>query len=350
MQDTLKYHKARPLQSNVDLSGASLQHVMGQYPDLKGQLEVHEGKVKANPETEALWFYVQQHAMSLVERNLHPEEPVGKFGPFINKYHDEVHWKTLRMFYYLLLICTRESRHASGYEGKKKVFNMHPDIEDFHGDYVQDSSADSAINAIIENAPDVTLGEYTQFLVRMFTYPSYSGGYGGKAWKQIAIPLNDFVHGKISAEIMMDTAFTLEHNNGSMFNKGMLYDSYSHKLKKILDVQRSGQVPQLVAHHYSEFNDVIPSDLQEYVEDFGKLDSGFGGRVDWTQVKNIHGKACYTKEIAAQEASDNSIDWKTKIADKIKKAKAKAAKLALLKGSYEIMPGVQIPKGKRSQK
>jgi hypothetical protein len=346
---TFGYHKTRPLQNNIDLSGVSLQEVMKNYPKLRTDLDQFDGETQATPEKEALWFYVQQHAMSLAERTLHPEEPLGEYEDFVTRYHDEMHWKVLRMFYYLLLICTRESRHAGGAQGKKKVFDMHPEMKHFHSNYVQDSSASSAIQAIIDNAPDVTLGEYTQFLVRMFTYPSYSAGYGGKAWKEIAVPLNEFVQGNISAEIMMDTAFTLEHNNGSMFNKGMLYNNYSGaSLKKILDVQRSGQIPQLIAHHMADLNSYITQDMQDYVTVFSKLEPGFSGRVDWSKVLNIHGSIAYKNLVNATTA--NAQTWKEKLDANIKKAKAAAAKLALLKGSYEIMPGVQIPKGKRSQK
>ena len=349
MQDTLKYHKSRPLQSNIDLSGASLQHVMNGYDEMKAGLTANEGRVLAYPETEALSFYVQQHAMSLVERNLTPEEPVGKFGSFIEQYHSEIHWKTLRMFYYLLLICTRESRHAG--TGKTGVYKKYPGIEYFHKNHVSDSSAESAVQAIMTNAPDVCLGHYTNFLVDMFTECNYSPGYGGKAWAEVATPLHKFVQGEISAEIMMDTAFTLAHNNGPIFNKGMLYKNYnSTAIKKILDVQRSGQIPQLIAHHYSDLSKFVTMDLRNYVEEFGKLDSGFGGRVDWTAVKDIHGKAVWTAEVAAQKAADPKADWKTKLAAKIEEAKAKAAKIALLKGSYEIWPGVSVAKGKRSQK
>lgn len=346
---TVREHKARPLTSNIDLSEVRLQHVMKQYPKLRTELAAHDGTTEATPEKEALWFYVQQHAMGLVERHLHPEEPLGEFDVFVTRYHDEMHWKTLRMFYYLLLICTRESRHAGGTSGKKKVYDMHPEIRTFHQNHVQDSSASSAVQAIIDNAPDVTLGEYTQFLVRMFTYPSYSSGFGGKAWKEVATPLNDFVQGKISAEIMMDTAFTLAHNNGPIFNKGMLYTGYSKPaIDKILDVQRSGQIPQLIAHHYNDLDKYITTDMQTYVAEFAKLESGFHGTVDWSQVKTIKGHISYPHLVKASE--QKSTDWATKLKEKIKAAKAEAAKLALLKGSFEIMPGILVPKSKRSQK
>ena len=356
--DTLAHQKQRPLQTNIDLSEASLRHVMQQYTHLRTDLQANDGSIEAKPETDALWFYVQQHAMSLAERNLDADEPMGDYKEYVEQYHKTGQRKVMRMFYYLLLITTRESRHAKSGTGKQNLYAKYPNIVDFHKNHVQDSSASSAIQALIDNAPDITLGEYTNFLVNAFTMPGYGGGYGGKAWAKIARPLNDFVQGKISAEILMDTAWTLEHNNGQIFNKGMLYhNGNSSVLHKILDVQRSGQVPQLIAHHYSELNKYIPGAMTLYVSDFTRIDAGFGGRVDWHQVKNIHGTACYHNEIKAQDAVQGDQSWKQKLVaikqvalDKAKKLKSQAAKAALLKGAIEILPGTWVAKGKRSQK
>jgi len=354
----MAHQKQRPLQTNIDLSEAKLQHVMKQYTHLRTDLSANDGSIEAKPETDALWFYVQQHAMSLAERNLDNDEPMGDYQEYVEKYHTDGQRKVMRMFYYLLLITTRESRHANSGAGKTKLYKKYPNIVDFHSHHVQDSSAASSIQALIDNAPDVTLGEYTRFLVDAFVLPGYSPGYGGKAWATIARPLRDFAQGKISAEILMDTAWTLEHNNGQIFNKGMLYhNGNSSILHKILDVQRSGQVPQLIAHHYSELNSYIPSDLKQYVEKFMRIDAGFGGRVDWHQVKDIHGTAKYHSEKKAQDGAAGNQTWKEKLvaikAEAVAKAaklKAKAAKAALLKGAIEILPGTWVAKGKRSQK
>ena len=352
--ETIRQHKARPLSRNIDLSGVSLQEVMQNYGKLKQDLLDAEGTIKVVPENDALWFYLQQHAMSLIERRLSPEEPVRQYGDFLNRYHSEMQPKTLRMFYYLLLICTRESRHMGGTPGKKKLWAKYPNIRDFHNDYVQDSSADAAVQAIIDNAPDVTLGEYTQFLVDAFIFPTYSGGFGGKAWEEVATPLNEFVQGRISAEIMMDTAFTLAHNNGPIFNKGMLYNNYSPYLNLILDVQRSGQIPQLIASNENDIKKFITPRMVEFIADFSAIESGFGGEVDWGIVKNIKGQVAYKQKIKSNTMVEK---WQAKLAEKkkaaaeaLKKAKAAAAKKALLAGSLEIMPGLLVPKSKRSQK
>jgi hypothetical protein len=354
--DTLVHQKARPLQSNIDLRESSLKTVMDNYSGLHSVLTAKDGGVMARPETDALWFYAQQHAMGLIERSLDSDEPLGDFGWYVNMYHEQVQLKALRMFYYLLLICTRESRHMKTGAGKVSLYAKYPSIVDFHSNHVQDSSADASINAICQNAPDVTLGEYTSFLVNAFTMPGYNGGYGGKAWAAVARPLRDFVHGNISAEILMDTAFTLAHNNGPIFNKGMLYHTYEgNSLIKILDVQRSGQIPQLIANNHLT-GKFVPALMLEYVHGFSKLDSGFAGSVDWKRVKNINGVACYGSEIAKQEAASPGANWKAKMvavkaaaAEKAAHLKAQAAKAALLKGSIEILPGTWIAKGKRSQ-
>ena len=356
--DTMAHQKQRPLQTNIDLSGAKLQHVMQRYAHLRTDLAANDGAIEAKPETDALWFYVQQHAMSLAERNLDADEPMGDYQEYVEKYHRTGQRKVMRMFYYLLLITTRESRHAKSGPGKTKLYKKYPDIVSFHSHHVQDSSAAASIQALIDNAPDVTLGEYTNFLVNAFTMPSYSPGFGGKAWASIARPLRDFVHGKISAEILMDTAFTLEHNNGQIFNKGMLYHNGSSvALHKILDVQRSGQIPQLITHHYSDLSNYCTTELRTYVDDFTRIDAGFGGTVDWYQVKDIHGSLKYYQEIKAQDDASGNQTWKDKLAaikvaaeEKAAKLKAKAAKAALLKGAIEILPGTWVAKGKRSQK
>lgn len=356
--DTMAHQKQRPLQTNIDLSEASLQHVMQQYTHLRTDLSANDGSIEAKPETDALWFYVQQHAMGLAERKLDRDEPMGEYQTYVEQYHRTGQRKTMRMFYYLLLICTRESRHANSGAGKTNLYNKYPNIVDFHKHHVQDSSASSAIQALIDNAPDITLGEYTRFLVDAFVLPGYSGGYGGKAWAQIARPLRDFVLGKISAEILMDTAFTLEHNNGQIFNKGMLYhNGNSSVLHKILDVQRSGQIPQLIAQGTTGLGNYVPAELRQYVTKFTRIDAGFGGTVDWHEVKNINGHAIYHAEKSAQDASAGNQTWKDKLVaikaaavEKAAKLKAKAAKAALLKGAIEILPGTWVAKGKRSQK
>lgn len=61
--------------------------------------------------------------------------------------------------------------------------------------------------------------------------------------------VSDYIHGRLSFEQFADQAFSLCHNNGSMFNKGHLYNCYSSFIYSILDIQDSGQIPQWIANN-----------------------------------------------------------------------------------------------------
>lgn len=363
--DTLKYYQQRPLRAYMDLTESRLTHVMGEYENAKKMLEDYEGEVKASPEKEALWFYLQIHTMMLVGKAVDNDEPLRDHKHFVDVYHSDINRKMIRMFYYLLLICTRESRHMMTGPGKEKLWKKYPDIYNFHSNHVQDQSSDAAVKAVMDNAPDITLGEYTQFLVDSFQFPSYDSGFGGKKWKQVAEPLRDFVHGTISAEMLMDVAFTLAHNGGPIFNKGMLFSGFqSQSLIKILDVQRSGQIPQFIMDS-NNTGHVLPQ-MTEYVRAFSKLNSDVLTNMDWSKVKNIKGQKVYTTEMNKQkmvESGEEKIaSMKNEVAAAKQDAEAKkqveecaqllaekeAADAEIKKNSVEITPNVYVAKAERS--
>ncbi len=363
--DTLKYYQQRPLRAYMDLTESRLTHVMGEYDAAKKMLEDYEGEVKASPEKEALWFYLQIHTMMLVGKAVDNDEPLGDYKHFVDTYHIDINRKMIRMFYYILLICTRESRHMMSGPGKEKLWKKYPDIYNFHSNHVQDKSSDQSVKAIMDNAPNVSLGEYTQFLVDSFQFPAYDSGFGGKKWKQVAEPLRDFVHGTISAEMLMDVAFTLAHNGGPIFNKGMLFSGFqSNALNKILDVQRSGQIPQFIMAS-NNMGHVMP-DMTEYVRAFSKLNSDVMCSMDWIIVKNIKGQTVYTTEMSKQkmvESGEEKIasmkaavlqskaiaDSKV-LADEKDAAEAaeKKAHAHMIATSVEITPNVYVAKAERS--
>lgn len=334
--DTLNQYKQRPLLAAMDLTQSRLQYVMGGYPRAKKMLLDYEGNIKASPEQEALWFYVQNHVMHLVKRAVDGEEPLLKYQEFVDTYHIDINRKMIRMFYYLLLICSRESRHMLSGAGRNKLWKKYPNIYGYHSNHVQDSSSEAAVNALIKNAPDITLGEYTQFLVDAFQFPRYSKGFGGKSWKRVAEPLRDFVHGKITAEVLMDTGFTLAHNNGPIFNKGMLYTSFNGlHLNKILDIQRSGQIPQFIIG--SEGKENIAASMVEYVRHVSTLCPEVLGTVNWNIVtKSSFGSNVYAAEIQSMKKSTPD------------KLAAEAAEFLSKKNSVEISNGVFVAKSERS--
>ena len=64
------------------------------------------------PEASALWFYCQNHAYSVISRKAFKFEPLA--DPLLNlveEYYRKMNDEAMRMFSYLLCICTRETRH-----------------------------------------------------------------------------------------------------------------------------------------------------------------------------------------------------------------------------------------------
>ena len=131
------------------------------------------------------------------------------------------------MFFYLLLICTRESRHTKDAVSSPFIKGLGKKYGDGCTGFwssIKGTGSSGAAERLRNSPPDVLLGDYTKFLADMFNGGQFSGGYGGVAWGAVAVVLRDYSIGAISAEMMMDTAFTLCHNNGPIFNKGMLFN------------------------------------------------------------------------------------------------------------------------------
>lgn len=307
-------------------------------------------KTLGHPERDGVVFYLLNHAVSVVRQRCHPYQPLGAYEEILDTYHRELATRSTRMFSYLLLICTRESRHAkdshTGGLWSTLKTKYGAEVFDFHKT-IKGTSSDFARTALIDNPPKVSLGAYTEFLAELFHQGNYTGGYGGPAWGAVADVLRDYCLGKLTAEMMMDTAFTLCHNNGPIFNKGMLFESYSQEIYKILDVQRSGQIPQLVANSESKWahDHTINKHWKMCHEALGSV---FSGYVDWFLVEELGALHSYKPQQDSQvKAYGYPSKFKAKLeAEKVKNAIAakKEAEEALL--WVEIMPGLKVQKVK----
>lgn len=306
-----------------------------------------------DPERDAVVFYMMNHVVSIARQGMHPYESFGDRLPLIEEYHRQLGFRASRMFFYMLLICTRESRH----EKKSKDESMWVGFSEKYGSEImklhasiKGKGSDAAADRFRNNPPNCQLGKYTEFLAEVFYKGSYSHGFGGKAWGKVADVLNEYVHGKITAEMMLDTSFTLCHNNGPIFNKGMLFGGYSHEIYRILDVQRSGQIPQFVANKETKWaKDPVVKELFDMsVSIMGP--KGLTGHVDWYMVENLGAMKKYPEEKQKQaqlygvpgnviqkdavtEPDDSGFKWKS-------------AEKAKPKDHLEIMPGVFVAKCK----
>ena len=281
---------------------------------------------KGNPERDGLIFYLLNHVVSMIRQEYHPYESLGDKLQVVERYNQELAIRATRLFYYLLVICTRESRHVRNGQSSNLMKGLRKQYGDAIADFnfsIQGVGSTGAVDALLTNPPDATIGEYTAFLSDVFAHGKYYGGYGGKAWAEVADVLRDYVNGTLSAEMMMDTGFTLAHNNGPIFNKGVLYEGYSDEIYKILDVQRSGQIPQLIGNGETHWSSHL-----EITDCWGVCKEAMGsklnGHVDWYLVEELGATKLYPVE-KAKQAEKYDIPPKIKAKVMAEQIKAKEA-------------------------
>jgi len=303
------------------------------------------------PETEALYFYGLNHAVALIAARRAPLEPLPDDElKIVEQYYDLCSNKAVRAFYYLLIVCIREARHN---QSKSQSYKQMADqfgvpVADF---FLKGSGGEGDIHQrFLNNTPFCTIGQLTGALQWQFYNSSWNGGYGGPKWGSIADCLHRFVTGEYSAEMMMDTIWTLQHNGGVLFNKGHVYGSETHVLKRILDIQRSGQVPQAILFDYQVGN-YAPSDLKNIMQFVRKkFPDEIGMYVDWFVVEALGSVYTYPNE-KAQQTKDFGLSEKASEAQK-KAAKIAADKIAAAnkikeeeeKKWFHVMMGVKVQK------
>ena len=280
-------------------------------PQAIKQLNAYMDKSTGTSEVEAnaLQFYLLNQAfgdMSIKfdsKADLTPEQE-----KLATMYVTRASESSARLYYYMLLIITREARHLHASETfyKKLVAKYGSEVVDFNKN-LKGSGSDSAVTKLRQGSSklsNVTLGTYVACITDIFNQGSFSGGYGGKPWGNIADALRKMVFGETSIEIMNDTAWTLAHNNGPMFNKGMLYKTYTPTIYKILDVQSAGMIPQLIAEGTlgGHANAAVMQAFEAVKAVFPENVTGY---VDWFKVEALAGantKHTYPSEKAAQMA------------------------------------------------
>ena len=293
--------KTAILFKNQNLADTPMKSVIQQLNAYMGD-HSSNGKVEAT----ALQFYLLNQAYGMLSMTIDPKADLSPDQEKLAKlYLTTASESSARLFYYILLIITREARHLHSSETLYKKLEKKYGVEVVaFNKHLKGSGSDSAVTKLRQGTnllANTTLGTYVACITDIFNQGSFSGGYGGKPWGNIADTLRKMVFAETSIEIMNDTAWTLAHNNGPMFNKGMLYTSYSPTIYKILDVQRAGMIPQLIAE-----GGLGSHATSEVMEAFNLVKKVFPksveGYVDWFKVEALGSLHKYTTEKNAQKA------------------------------------------------
>lgn len=261
-----------------------------------------EGTDYASPDSDALSFYATNHLVAILKSKFTCNEPLPQWaGEVVSLYKEQLAVQGQRLVHYMTLIATRESRHT--HENN----DLYKSVEEKYGLYclqfhktIRGKGSSGAVEKFLSSPPKGKLGTYLNSLTYLFFEGSFGGGYGGKPWGMIAQTLAQCVNGETSLEVMIDTAYTLAHNNGPMFNKGMMYNMYTQEIYKILDVQRSGQIPELILS--GKLSSTVSPKLKEaLVKCKEEYPAAFGNYVDWYKVEELGSLHKYGSEKKEQD-------------------------------------------------
>ena len=236
---------SNPLYDKVDMSDI---HVSV----LSKRIKAFKSKQKSNPspETDALTFYFLNHVAHVIKSKYNPMEDLP----------DDVHHLAVecvkatnivaqRLFYYSVIIALEEARFLYVNDNERLVEYLGKSFGKEVGDWARKGFRSGSLEDL--GSMDLTCAQYTRAMTSVFSFGKWQGGFGGKGWVPISSLAQQCVRGDISIESMADQAFSLCHNNGSMFNKGHLYQCYTGFIYEILDIQDSGQIPQWIGTNKS---------------------------------------------------------------------------------------------------
>jgi hypothetical protein len=299
---------------------------------------------KVKPETAALIFYLLQHALSVIRQDYGLDTPLPQEKlSLVEVYHREATSLSVRMLYYMMAICTREIRHKNWNTARRATFKAKfGDTLAKYYDGIPGSETAAAMH-ILHTPPPCTVGKYVDSMVHCFGTGGWGSAFGGKKWKDIAICLRRFVKGETSAEMLLDTAFTLCHNTAPIFNKGMLFTSQNaSSIFYILDTQASGQIPQLIDSPMVA-SDAIDSKVHTlHSQCVNALGDVMQGYVDWHKVQAVAcGKVHYGNLIKKQANLGQSSTFAKEAAEAAMKKQEE-----LNKNYFYLTDKVKLPKVK----
>lgn len=238
-----------------NLSDMTIGQVM---PLLASQNDKHD----LCPDTSALTFYATNHAIGALRAKHSLDQPLPEQVGYIRSNMLPILGTICtRAFVYLLVIATREARHEGGGDWQshwmqtenyaatkgKTPAGCKPLVR--YPENMTDSCSVGDVLERMEYFKPYRLGDVVEVLMTVFKHGDFSSGYGGEAWWDVTQCLQRFVNGEYTTEQMLDTVWTLAHNGGPIFNKGMYFKMYDgHRLYSVLDVQSQGMIPAALRH------------------------------------------------------------------------------------------------------
>ena len=294
-QNTVRAYRNRPLLMCRDISGNEMSAF---YDQLLDYFQANMGKAPSIGDT-AVQFYMLNHGLALLDGSLGADTPLSPAQADLYKaYHDRVGKIGVRMVYDIVFMLTAlaSTTHPDGFCLDAVESNYGPRARAFVEKVSGNTNGVSfwtpnfnslkpVLQSAREHAEGVKLGEAIRALGYTLDICQRELAYG-PLWRDIARVAAAYFEGHKSLETTIDTAFTFCHCNGSFFEKGKLFTAVGNELFKALDVQRSGQVPQLV-HEAKNPLTKHPATRQLHAQFAKQFPEVFLAPVKWSEVKEV---------------------------------------------------------------
>lgn len=214
-----------------------------------------EKQLNLNIAQEALRFYFMDHCFHLVKNE---NKTIAQLSPemseLVNLYLNELSKTSQRIFTYIICASLYEAGRMPAQTDKFWEF-----IETQYGSKIHDVLYNVKVSGWgnIKEKEILKLNEpiqtFLSAIMSCFSSGKWWFGAGGKAWSDITRCARDVTEGHHSLQEMTDLAFSLCHDRGCMFDRGIIYSVYGNNtshhnvtIYHVLDIQASGQIPQWI--------------------------------------------------------------------------------------------------------
>ncbi len=218
--------------------------------DMAGLSSINEGQ-SVSPESDIITFYLGVHILGVVETQygIERELPVD-IAELVVEWHSRMESVFFRVFTYLIMISIGESRHGQYHNYEKTITNnFGTDVWDMVKNLTKGVSRNDVRTLFLSESRD--LHKFMTYLEWVFIDCFQGKSFGGKPWANISNKVTQVITGEISPFTMVDVAWALVHNGGPIFNKNTIYtkEADSYGLTQLLDMQRGGAIPSLIANY-----------------------------------------------------------------------------------------------------
>ena len=351
LPNTLAHYNSAPQNHQHDLSSLPVSV----FSASTKQYREHCGL--SSPDADAVTFYTLNHAASIVRKSFTPNEPLPEWAQTIMQaYTDACMSQGERLLHYILSITTREMRHLSSYG---KAANKWQKIEAAGGPVMREfiekivtMDESKAVTYYMNHPPQATVGQYIKAMQAGFHHGKWGTmvdgeeqcGYGGQKWGFVADAAAEMLHGATSMEMLVDTGYTLAHNGGPIFNKGMMYNHYNDQFMTVLDIQRSGQMLDMIADTTSYTHNMTKTVVATQAVELIKLHTSqeLKGYIDWKLVDEYRpakDKAKHPNKYSKQIGVQTQPSKPAKVKAKVAKAKPAVPEFTTLLGKKVKITG-----------